>query len=113
LLRGLLDADRATMAGVTRLMRLGAVLSLLVSATVRDRAVGVEPIGDHTLHNLADAYGNHGLTLTEARPATMADVTAAHSTWAKRLGVGGGRQAWLLRATMHTHVAVDDRRLVK
>jgi hypothetical protein len=95
--RGLLAADPATMAGVTRLMRPGAVLSLLVSATERDSGLGVEPIRDGTLHRVADAYGDHGLTVTEARPATVADVTAAHSTWGKRLGVGVGRQAWLLR----------------
>jgi 16S rRNA (adenine(1408)-N(1))-methyltransferase len=101
LLRGLLCADGVTMAGVTGLMRPGAVVSLLVSVTARDGGVGVEPIEEHTLRRVADAYGRHGLTVTAARPASVADVAAAHSTWAKRLGVGLGRQAWLLQARFH------------
>jgi 16S rRNA (adenine(1408)-N(1))-methyltransferase len=108
LLRGLLAADRAIMAGVTRLMRPGAVLLLLVSAEARDGGVGVEPIRDDTLHRVADAYRNHGLTVNKARTATADDVTATHSTWGKRLGVGVQRQAWLLQATMHAHHAPDE-----
>lgn len=99
MLRGLLAADQAIMAAVTRLMRPGAILSLLVSATARDGGVGVEPIGDHTLHRIADAYRNHRLTVIKARKATADDITATHSTWGKRLGVGAQRQAWLLQAT--------------
>ncbi len=108
LLRGLLAAEQATMAAVTRLMRPGAILSLLVSATARDGGVGVEPIQDHTLHRVADAYRNHGLTVTEVRVATAHDVTATHSTWGKRLGVGVQRQAWLVQATMHARHPPDE-----
>jgi hypothetical protein len=70
--------------------------------------VGVEPIQDHTLHRVADAYHNHGLTVIEARKATANDVTATHSKWGERLGVGVRRQAWLLQATMRTHHAPDE-----
>jgi 16S rRNA (adenine(1408)-N(1))-methyltransferase len=108
LLRGLLTADQATMDGVTRLMRPGAVLSLLVSVAARDGGVGVQPIWDGTLHRLAEAYDNHGLTVTQARLATVADVTAAHSTWGKRLGVGVKRQAWQITATRQPHPARGD-----
>jgi 16S rRNA (adenine(1408)-N(1))-methyltransferase len=108
LLRGLLTADQATMDGVTRLMRPGAVLSLLVSVAARDGGVGMQPIWDGTLHRLADAYDNHGLTVTQARPATVADVTAAHSTWGKRLGAGVKRQAWQIGATMQPYAARGD-----
>jgi hypothetical protein len=38
-----------------------------------------------------------GLAVTEARPATPADVAAAHSSWGKRLGAGRQRPAWLVR----------------
>jgi 16S rRNA (adenine(1408)-N(1))-methyltransferase len=98
LLRGLLGADPATMAGVTRVMRPGAALSMLLSSTVRDYGAGVEPIGERTLQDLSEAYGRYGLAVTEARPATPADVAAARSTWGKRLRAGGRREAWLLRA---------------
>ena len=99
LLRGLLDADPALMTGLTRVMRPGAVLSMLLSATVRDRGAGVEPIQERTLHALTERYGRYGLDLIEVRPATPADVAASHSTWGKRLGAGRQRPAWLLRAS--------------
>jgi 16S rRNA (adenine(1408)-N(1))-methyltransferase len=98
LLRGLLGADPATMTGLTRVLRPGGTLQLLVSSTVRDRGAGVAPIQPATLHALADSYGIWGLAVTEAQPATVADVAAAHSTWGKRLGAGTRRPAWLLRA---------------
>ena len=40
LLRGLLGADPATMSSLTRVLRPGANLQLLVSSTVRDRGAG-------------------------------------------------------------------------
>jgi hypothetical protein len=103
LLRGLLTGDQAIMDGVTRLMRPGAVLSLLVSVAARDGGAAMQPMRDDTLHRLAEAYDEHGLTVTEARPATIGDVTAAHSTWGKRLSAGVKRQAWQIQATMHPH----------
>jgi 16S rRNA (adenine(1408)-N(1))-methyltransferase len=98
LLRGLLGADPATMTGLTRVLRPGATLQLLVSSTVRDRGVGVAPIQATTLHTLAESYATWGLAVTELRPATVADVAAAHSSWGKRLGAGTRRPTWLLRA---------------
>ena len=49
---------------------------------------------------VAAANAAGGLPVGVARPATAADVAAAHSTWGKRLGAGGRRQAWLLRARL-------------
>ena len=99
LLRGLLGADPAMMTGLTRVMRPGASLTMLVSATVRDRGAGVAPIQEQDLHALTWSYRHYGFDLIEVRPATPADVAPAHSTWAKRLGAGGQRPAWLLRAS--------------
>jgi 16S rRNA (adenine(1408)-N(1))-methyltransferase len=100
LLRGLLGADLAIMAGLTRVMRPGAALSVLLSSTSRDRGAGVEPVGQATLQALTGAYGRYGLTVAEVRPATPADVAAARSSWGKRLGAGVQRPAWLLRARL-------------
>jgi 16S rRNA (adenine(1408)-N(1))-methyltransferase len=100
LLRGLLDADPATMTSLTRVLRPGATLALLVSSTVRDRGAGVPPIQAGTLHALAEAYATWGLAVTHMRPATSADVADAHSSWGKRLGAGIRRPAWLLRARL-------------
>jgi 16S rRNA (adenine(1408)-N(1))-methyltransferase len=99
LLRGLLGVDPAMLTGLTQVMRPGACLSMLVSATVRDRGAGVAPIQEEILHALTERYGRYGLDLIEVRPATPADV-AAHSTWGKRLGSSGRRPAWLLRPSL-------------
>jgi 16S rRNA (adenine(1408)-N(1))-methyltransferase len=98
LLRGLLGAEEATMTGLTRVLRPGATLQLLVSSTVRDRGAGVTPIQPATLHALAESYATWGLAVTKPRPASVADVAAAYSSWGKRLGAGTRRPAWLLRA---------------
>jgi 16S rRNA (adenine(1408)-N(1))-methyltransferase len=103
LLRGLLRADPAVMAGLTRVMRPGATLSMLLSSTDRDRGAGVAPLREPAVRALAAAHADWGLTVGEARPATAADVAAAHSTWGKRLGAGGRRPAWLLRARLDHH----------
>jgi 16S rRNA (adenine(1408)-N(1))-methyltransferase len=100
LLRGLLHADPAVMTGATRVMRPGATLSLLLSSTDRDRGAGVAPLQEPAVRALAAAYADWGLEVTEARPATAADIAAAHSTWGKRLGAGGRRPAWRLRARL-------------
>ena len=88
LLRGLLGADPRVMGGLAGLLAPGGTLRLLVSSTDRDRGAGVAPIQAPTLR---------GLAVTEARPATWADVAAAHSSWGKRLGAGRQRPAWLVR----------------
>lgn len=98
LLRGLLGANPATMTGLTRVLRPGGTLQLLVSSTDRDHSAGVAPIQAATLRALAESYAAWGLAVTELRPATVADVADAHSTWAKRLGAGTRRPTWLMRA---------------
>jgi 16S rRNA (adenine(1408)-N(1))-methyltransferase len=99
LLRGLLGADPRVMAGLAGLLSPGGTLRLLVSSTDRDRGAGVAPTSAPTLRGLAAAWEPYGLAVTEVRPATPADVAAAHSSWGKRLGAGRQRPAWLLRAT--------------
>jgi 16S rRNA (adenine(1408)-N(1))-methyltransferase len=98
LLRGLLGADPALLNGLARLLRPGGRLSLLVSSTARDRGAGVAPVDEAGLRALAGAWADHGLAITRVRPATPADVAAAHSTWGKRLDAGGRRPAWLVQA---------------
>ena len=100
LLRGLLEADPAVMTGLTRVMRPGAVLAVLLSSIDRDRGAGVDPIEESTLKAVVDAYRRYELDVTDLRPATAADVAAAHSTWGKRLGAGRQRPAWRIEATL-------------
>jgi 16S rRNA (adenine(1408)-N(1))-methyltransferase len=96
LLRGLLAADPAILGGLVRVMRPEATLSILVSATARDRGAGVAPIGERDLAALAVDYGLFGLAVTGVRPVTTADVAASRSTWGRRLAAGDRRPAWLL-----------------
>jgi hypothetical protein len=77
-------ADPVIMSRLTRVLRPGAALQLLVSSTVRDRGAGVPPIQAATLQALAESYATWGLAVTEARPATVADV--AHSSWGQAPG---------------------------
>jgi 16S rRNA (adenine(1408)-N(1))-methyltransferase len=112
MLRGLLRGDAQILAGISRIMRPGSAMSMLVSATPRDRRVGVAPIiGVSSLGALVEAYLDHGLTVRSIRPGTTADVVAAHSSWGKRLGAGASRQTWLIEATATEPRPIDPRRL--
>lgn len=69
-------------------------LRLLVSASERDAAAGAPAIDPAAL---VAAYASRGLAAEEARPASLADATAARSSWGRRLLSGAGnRRAWLL-----------------
>jgi 16S rRNA (adenine(1408)-N(1))-methyltransferase len=83
LLGGLLTAEAAVLAPIASLLKPGAELRVLVSATPRDGYVEVTPA---TLLAASNGYRDHGLELVEAREATMADTAASRSSWAKRLG---------------------------
>jgi 16S rRNA (adenine(1408)-N(1))-methyltransferase len=99
LLSGLVGDDPRLVGGLARLLGPGGRLRLLVSSTDRDRRAGVAPIDEPALRGLAGAYRDQGLVVTTVRPATPADVAAAHSSWGKRLDAGRRRPAWLLEAT--------------
>jgi 16S rRNA (adenine(1408)-N(1))-methyltransferase len=90
LLRGLVRGDDAVLAGIARLTKPGAAITLLVSVTARDHLPGVENLD-------AAAYAKHGLELETKRLATADDLVAARSTWAKRLRAGSERDAWLVQ----------------
>lgn len=97
LLRGLLTADAAIASGLARVTRPGAVITALVSLTDRERALGLPVPRSIDLPALTAAYRELALELGAWRPATASEVEAAHSSWAKRLGVPERRPAWLLR----------------
>ena len=97
LLRGLLGADPAIVAGIARVTRPGATVTALLSLTEHDRSVGLAPLHERAFVALAPGYAVHGLLLREARPATAAKIAQSHSSWAKRLGAGSSRPVWFLR----------------
>jgi len=100
---------------MAQLLAPGAPGEALVSVVPRD---GVSAIPSPA--ELEAAYARHGLSLTEARPATPAEVAASGSSWAKRLRAGSARPVTLLRWTaappvgerslMNEHVAVQPAR---
>jgi len=97
LLHGLLCADPIMLAGIQRVTRPGATVTLLLSVTERDHVAGLASFAGDAVARIRRCYAARGLALTEGRPATAADLAGSHSTWAKRLGAGGQRPVWLLR----------------
>jgi 16S rRNA (adenine(1408)-N(1))-methyltransferase len=92
LLRGVLGADDAVLAGIARLLAPGATATALVSVVPRDGVPDLPPRGE-----LAAAYAGHGLELLEARPATAEELGQIRSSWAKRLRAGSTRPVTLLK----------------
>jgi 16S rRNA (adenine(1408)-N(1))-methyltransferase len=79
--------------GTSRLVRLvvpGGRLELLLADGERDAAAPLDPDA------VVAAYQSAGLEIRDARPASMADAVAAHSSWGKRLlrNPASGRSAW-------------------
>ena len=98
LLAGVLgDDDRGVAAGLARITRPASEVTVVLSVTARERALGL-PLLDASLEGLLAArYAAHGLALAEWRPASRQDIADTRSSWAKRLGAGRGRPTWLLR----------------
>lgn len=97
LLRGAVCADEWLTGGLCRLLRPGGTLELLLSVTSRDAATGLPPLDAAEMEGIAGRWQAAGFVVREARRATGQDLAAAHSTWARRLASGTGRQAWLIR----------------
>jgi 16S rRNA (adenine(1408)-N(1))-methyltransferase len=91
LLRGVVGADGAALAGIARIAKPGAEIRALFSITAHD---GLDlPAGlDHA------AYETRGMRIVEERAATRTEIEATHSSWAKRLRAGEDRPATLVRA---------------
>ncbi|RDI55681.1 16S rRNA (adenine(1408)-N(1))-methyltransferase [Nocardia mexicana] len=99
LLRGLLTGDAAVLNGLSRIMKPGAALDILLSVTERDGLPGLPAIEDAaTVADLIAPYADHGLAVTGIRALEPADIAAAGSSWGKRLGAGGRRRAWRISA---------------
>ncbi|MGV9822552.1 class I SAM-dependent methyltransferase [Nocardia xishanensis] len=106
LLRGIVTADPVIVAGLARVMKPGASLSILLSVTEHDRSSGLPPIDERDLRGLAEPFATQGLTITGVTSATAADIVATGSSWGKRLGAGAQRSAW--RITGYRSAAPGD-----
>jgi SAM-dependent methyltransferase len=77
LLDGVLGRNARAADGLATLLRPGGELVAVLALTPRDHA-----------GSIADLAPLDGMALTELRPATVAEVAATHSTWARRLRRG-------------------------
>ncbi len=84
-------------AGLARIARPGGTVTAVLSVSERERGLGLPVLDALLAPGLAARCARQGLTLTEWRPATEAELAETRSSWAKRLGAGARREAWVLR----------------
>jgi 16S rRNA (adenine(1408)-N(1))-methyltransferase len=94
LLRGVLAEDERVFDAICRLPRQGGHLTLLLSITARD---GRAPLSSEDIARVLRAYHAAGFALIERRAVGRDDVEAAHSSWGKRLDIGGIRLGLVVR----------------
>ena len=90
LLRGALAIDEAVASGIAGLVAHGGRVDIIVAPATRDRLDGAVDVERRLTNGLAGDWRRFGLELREARPATEADIAAARTTWARRLGLRAG-----------------------
>jgi 16S rRNA (adenine(1408)-N(1))-methyltransferase len=99
LLRGLVQPDDVVLANVARLMKQAAAFHFLLTYDpLRDAALGLPELREaHFDDRLVPVYRGHGLLLEERRLATVEEITASRSSWAKRLRSNKQREVWSMR----------------
>jgi 16S rRNA (adenine(1408)-N(1))-methyltransferase len=96
LLRGFVTGADEVLGPIGDVAAPGADLTALWSIEPRDAAtVGVIPPPPDAI---VRSFDRHGLDVKEIRPASVEEIRATGSTWAKRLGAGTARTVTLLRA---------------
>jgi 16S rRNA (adenine(1408)-N(1))-methyltransferase len=95
LLRGLVEGRDDVLRPAARLCGPGATLLALWSVTERDLGADIAPLSSPAL---ASALLRHGFEPLEMRDATVDEIVASRSSWAKRIGAGAIRRVTLLRA---------------
>jgi hypothetical protein len=100
LLEAIVRGDEAVARSLARIMKPGAELTIMTSVVDRDGVPGLDSLDGESAREVGARLAGAAegaLVLVESRLVTPADVAESHSTWAKRLGVGRTRPAWLLR----------------
>ena len=93
LLRGCLGGEPAVAAGLAGLLAPGATLELLIAPAERDRLAGIPTEPADVIGAVRSTFEPLGLGLIDGREATVSEVRASHSTWARRLLAHGGGRA--------------------
>jgi len=94
LLRGVVGLDERALRGVASVARSGASVEVLASVMPSDRVPGIELLDASCRPAIEAGWASAGLELRSLREATPADLDAAASSWARRLGAD--RPAWRL-----------------
>ena len=94
LLRGVLGLDDRALCGAASVARPGARIEVLVSVIPSDGVPGIERLDASCLPAIQAAWSAAGIELTSMCEASPADITAASSSWARRLGAD--RPVWRL-----------------
>jgi hypothetical protein len=100
LLRGSIGEAGAVARGLVGMLRPNGELTLLLALQPKDGYDDLLPLVTEPAmlaRRLESLYGPLGLRLVDCRWATTAEVSAAQSSWARRLRVGRDRQAVLAR----------------
>ncbi len=97
LLAGVLEVRPEIAAGLAVIAKPGASVTVVVSVTEREKALGLPALEPALASSLARRYATYRLQVVDWRLATADDVAGTRSSWARRLGAGGRRDAWLLR----------------
>ena len=98
LLAGVLDVDTGRVAaGLARITHPGSDVTAVLSVTERETRLGLPPLDTSLGPTRAARYAAHGFTLAEWRLASRREIAETRSSWAKRLGAGRSRPAWLMR----------------
>ena len=93
LLRGVLGLDEDALRGVASIVRPGGRVEILVSVIPADRVAGLPTLGRAFERPIAVAWWSFGFDLESMRPASIEDLRATRSSWARRLG---DRPVWRL-----------------
>ncbi|MFL5686706.1 MAG: methyltransferase domain-containing protein [Chloroflexota bacterium] len=94
LLRGVLGSDENALCGVASVARTGGRVETLASVMPWDGVPGIERLEASCRDPIETAWAAAGLELTSMREATSAELDAARSSWARRLGAD--RRVWRL-----------------
>ena len=98
LLRGVLGLDAVALRGVASIVAPGGHVELLVSVIPADRVEEIAILDRSVEAGIADAWRSVGIELAAMRPATVEDLRATRSSWARRLG---DRPVWRLDFRRH------------
>jgi 16S rRNA (adenine(1408)-N(1))-methyltransferase len=91
LMRGIIEADDAVLANLSRLAAADCRLRIILNTRVFDDPVPLDVLGlpeitaGYAQSILAPAYQRHGLQITSARFLTPEELLDLGTTWAKRL----------------------------